>query len=108
LNASMTRRLDLTNELLRQEDIDGLLSMGAPVDEYGLEAEMIVNRVGEAESNSPTHEATREEIEAIIRSVWKEMFGLSEDQLLHRHGAFQSVAARLAPQTPERQEQEKR
>jgi cell division ATPase FtsA len=93
----MTRRLDLTNELLRQEDIEGLLSMGAPDDEYGPEAEMIINRVGELESSSPTHNVTREEIEAIMRTVWKEMFGLFEDQLQQRHGAFQSIAARRAP-----------
>jgi hypothetical protein len=37
----MTSRLDLTNELLRHEDIEGLLSMGAPDDEYESEAEMI-------------------------------------------------------------------
>lgn len=92
----MTRRLDLTNELLRQEDIEGLLSMGAPRDEYGPEEEMIVNRVGEAESNAPTHNITTEEVEAIINSVWKEMFGLS-DQLLRRRRAFQSVAAKFAP-----------
>jgi hypothetical protein len=93
----MTTRLDLTNELLRHEDIEGLLSMGAPDDEYEPKAKMIVNRVGEAESNAPTHKITREEVEAIVSSVWKEMFGLSEDQLLHRHRAFQSGAARLAP-----------
>ena len=49
----MTRRFDLTNKLLRQEDIEGLLSMGAPDNEYEPEAEMIVNRVEEAESNVP-------------------------------------------------------
>jgi cell division ATPase FtsA len=93
----MTRRLDLTNELLRREDIEGLLAMGAPDDEYEPEAEMIVNRAGEAESNSPSHKITRKEIEAIISAVWKEMFGLSEDQLGQRRPAFQSIAARLAP-----------
>jgi hypothetical protein len=67
----MTRRLDLTNELLRQEDIEGLLSIGSPDDEYGPEAEMIVNGVGEAESNAPSHEITKEEAEAIITTVWK-------------------------------------
>jgi cell division ATPase FtsA len=93
----MTTRLDLTKELLRNEDIEGLLSMGAPHDEYGPEAEMIVNRVGKAESEAPSHRIIREEIEAIISSVWKEMFGLSEEQLRHRHRAFQEAAAQLAP-----------
>jgi cell division ATPase FtsA len=87
----MTRRLDQTNELLRKEDIEGLLSMGAPDDEYGPEAQMIVNRVGEAESHVPGHKITKEEIEAIIYAVWREMFGLSEDQLRQRRRSFQSV-----------------
>jgi hypothetical protein len=91
----MTRRLDLTNELLRLEDIEGLLSMGAPPDEYGPEAEMIVNRVGEAESNTPSHKITTDEAVAIISAIWKEMFGLTEDQLRQRRRAFESTAARL-------------
>jgi cell division ATPase FtsA len=90
-------RLDRTNELLRHEDIEGLLSMGAPDDEYESKAEMIVDHVGEAESKAPIHKITKEEVEAIISAVWKEMFGLSEDQLRQRHEAFQSIAARLAP-----------
>jgi hypothetical protein len=93
----MTTRLDLTKELLRQEDIEGLLSTGAPHDEYVLEAEMIANRIAEAESKTPGHKVTRKETEAIISAVWRETFGLSEDQLRQRHRAFQSVAARLAP-----------
>jgi cell division ATPase FtsA len=93
----MVSRLDLANELLRHEDIEGLPSMGAPDNEYESEAEMIIDRVGEAESNTPSHRITKEEVEAIIRAVWKEMFGLSEDQLRQRCEAFQSIAARLAP-----------
>jgi hypothetical protein len=88
-------RLDLMNELLRQEDIEGLLSTGAPDDEYGPEAVMIVNRVGEAESNAPTHKVTREEIEAIISAVWEEMFGRSEEQRRQGREPFQSIATRL-------------
>jgi hypothetical protein len=63
----MTTRLDLTNELLRNEDIEGLLSTRATHDEYEPEAEMIVYRAGEAESNAPSRKVTREEVEAIIR-----------------------------------------
>src|ERR1700674_2865992 len=66
--------------------------MGAPDDES--EAEMIVDHVGEAESKAPSHKITkREEVEAIISEVLKEIFGLSEDQLRQRHEAFQSIAA---------------
>jgi hypothetical protein len=40
-------RLDVINELPRYEDIEGLLSMGAPNDEYETEAERIADRIGE-------------------------------------------------------------
>ena len=39
-------RLDLISELLRHEHIEGLLSMGAPDDEYESEAELIADRIG--------------------------------------------------------------
>jgi hypothetical protein len=55
----MISRLNLANELLRHEDIEGLLSMGAPNNEYESEAEMIVDRVGEAESNGLAHDHKR-------------------------------------------------
>jgi hypothetical protein len=67
-------RLHLINELLRYEDIEGLLSMGAPDDEYESEAEKIADRVGEAEKKT-NDEITREEVENIVATVWKEMFG---------------------------------
>jgi hypothetical protein len=83
-------------KLLRREDIERLISMWVPVEEYGPEAVMIVSRLREAESNAPSHRVTREEVESIISAVWKETFGLSEDQLHRRHNAFRSVVARLA------------
>jgi hypothetical protein len=89
-------RLDLINELLRYEDIEGLLSMGAPDDEYESEAEMIADRVGEAEERS-SDKITREEVENIVAAVWKEMFGLSDEHALPRRDAFAAIAARIAP-----------
>jgi len=89
-------RLDLINELLRCEDIEGLLSMGAPNDEYESEAEMIADRVGEAEKKT-TDKITREEVENIVATVWKEMFGLSDVLAQRRKDAFAAIAARLVP-----------
>ena len=88
-------RLDLINELLRHEDIEGLLSMGAPDDEYESEAEMIADRVGEAEQK--TNKITREEVENLGATVWKEMFGLSDEHARRRKDAFVAIAARLVP-----------
>ncbi len=92
----MSSRLDLINELLRFHDIEGLLSMGAPGDEYESEARMIADRVDESKHRTPDDKVTKEEVAAIIASIWREMFGLSDDQLLLRREAFDSIAARLA------------
>lgn len=89
-------RLDLISELLRYEDIEGLLSMGAPDDEYESEAEMIADRVGEVEERS-SEKITREEVEEIVAAVWKKRFGLSDAHVQRRRDAFAAIAARLVP-----------
>jgi hypothetical protein len=89
-------RLDLINELLRYEDVEGLLSTGAPDHEYESEAEMIADRVGEAEQRSG-EKITREEIERIVAVVWKEMFSLSDEDAGRRKEAFSTIASRLVP-----------
>lgn len=89
-------RLDLMNELLIYEDIEGLLSMGAPDDEYESEAKMIADRVGEAEQKT-NDKITPEEVEHIVAAVWKEMFGLSDEHARQRKHAFAAIAARLVP-----------
>ena len=88
-------RLDHINELLRHEDVEGLISMRAPNDEYDSEAKMIADRIGEAESSHG--KITRDEARRIIRSVWKEMFDLSDEQLRMRQDAFEAIANRLVP-----------
>lgn len=93
----MYSRLDLINEFLKFEDIEGLLSMGAPDDEYESEAEMIADRMGEAEEKALNHRLTREEVENIVAAVWKQMFGLSDERARQRQEAFAAVAARLVP-----------
>jgi hypothetical protein len=89
-------RLDVINELLRYEDIEGLLSMGAPNDEYETEAERIADRIGEAEEGT-SDKITRKVVENIVAVVWKEMFGLSDERARQRQGAFAAIAVRLVP-----------
>ena len=90
-------RVDLIRGLLRHEDIEGLLSMGAPDDEYESEAEMIADRIGEAEQKALSHRLTWAEVENIIASVWKEMFELSDEDARLRQGAFAAIATRVVP-----------
>lgn len=79
-------------QVLNDEDIEGLLQVGAPTDEYETEARMI------AETITQAHESklTEERLTAVVRSTWAEMFGpFSEDQLRQREAAFQRVARRV-------------
>ena len=80
----MSSRLDLINELLKFEDIEGLLSCGAPEDEYESEAEMIADQIGEAEQRASNGKISREEAACIVGAVWKKMFGRSDHQLTLR------------------------
>ena len=93
----MIGRLNLINESLRHEDIEGLLSNGAPNDEYESEAKMIADRMSKAEQTAPSRTLTTEDVTDIITDVWKEMFDLSEDQLMQRRKAFHTIAIRLIP-----------
>lgn len=79
-------------QVLNDEDIEGLLQVGAPSDEYEAEARMI------AEAITQAHESklTEEHLTAVVRRTWAEMFGpFSEDQLRRREAAFQRVARRV-------------
>ena len=93
----MTTRLEQVRELLRSEDIEGLISMGAPADEYDSEAEMVAERVQRAESVAWNGRLARDEVIAILASVWKEMFDLSDRELAPRRDAFETIATRVAP-----------
>ena len=58
----------IVQQVLNDEDIEGLLELGAPEDEYCYEAEAISSRLRETEVNE---DAATE----IIRSVWSKAFG---------------------------------
>jgi hypothetical protein len=92
----MITRLDQVSELLRTEDIEGLVEIGAPGDEYESEAEMITDRIAAAESASPNGRITKADAIRIIREVWAEMFSLENEDLSRRQDAFEHVAALLA------------
>jgi BMFP domain-containing protein YqiC len=80
---------------LSHKDVEGLISIGAPADEYEAEAKMICDRLGEAEQKNS--KLTTEQILSIVEQVWREMFDLSPEQLAARREALQEIAVRLAP-----------
>ncbi len=79
-------------QILNVEDVEGLLSLGAPSDEYTSEAEMIseaITRLGELE-------LSQEAVETIVRNVWVKMFGpFTEDQFNKRGPVLSNLARQL-------------
>jgi hypothetical protein len=92
----MITRLAQVIELLRTEDIEGLIEIGAPEDEYDSEAEMITDRIHAAESASPSGRITKADAIRVIQDVWTEMFSLDSYGLNRRKDAFEHVAGLLA------------
>jgi hypothetical protein len=76
--------------ILREEDIEGLIQLGAPADEYNPEAREIaaaMSRLG--------GEASEEQVVQVVGDVWKEFFDLSPEDIEARGEAFLRVAHRL-------------
>jgi len=82
-------------EALDSEDIEGLLSLGAPPDEYHGEATLIEGRIAKATSFGKRRVDVAE-LENIVREVWNSEFGpFSDAQLEQRPAAFHAVARRI-------------
>ena len=91
----MVTRLQLIDELLRTHDIEGLIDIGAPKDEYNSEAKMIADRIGTAEWRVHPQKLSVAQIKEIIRGVWAEMFSLGEEDLRKRDYGFDEIAKKL-------------
>jgi hypothetical protein len=80
---------------LDSQDVEGLLAIGCPPDEYGGEASFVENRVAILTrfGHAPLEEAP---VGAMVAEVWNEPFGPFRDQdLPRRRSAFNSVARRI-------------
>ena len=81
----------IVHAVLKTEDIEGLLKLGAPGDEYSSEARHI--------SDAVNHLATapiEEELVGIFREVWVRSFGpFSEEQLDRRSSAFRHASREI-------------
>ncbi len=82
--------------LLRSEDIEGLISSGAPADEYDSEAQ----NISDALSVLPQHECTQNNILAIIAAIWQKSFGLSAQDLEKRMPELREVVEQLTKIEP--------
>jgi hypothetical protein len=83
--------VDQIRDILNQEDIEGLLRLGAPNDEYETEAKMIAEALAEQKEL-----ADEDRLSALVRVVWIKAFSpFSEAALSKRAPAFSRVAKNL-------------
>jgi|ERR1700676_1192219 hypothetical protein len=76
--------------ILREEDIEGLIKLGAPADEYNSEAKEIeaaMSRLGDNPSE--------EQVVQVLKDIWKDSFDLSTEDIELRRDTFQRVARRI-------------
>lgn len=76
------------SSLLQKEDIEGLLNMGAPSDEYNIEAQTIYLSL----SKLDPHEMTIQRVENTIKSEWMRSFDLSHEDVQLRSSSIRRVA----------------
>ena len=87
----MTAVIDKISEALVREDIEGLINLGAPQDEYTFEARKIAEAVGAAK-------LSEDEIADIIAEVWVNSFGLQSEDLDKRLPGIKVVAREIVNQ----------
>ncbi len=79
------------DDFLKKEDIEGLIEIGAPMDEYSSEAKMI----SEALEELALSEITAEKIVSAISAIWMKNFNLSEADLALRRPHIEVVAKKI-------------
>ena len=80
---------DTVQRALDAEDIEGVLAMGAPADEYESEARMIAGRLRTLEDD-----LSEDAIVAVIESVWTERFAAAQGDT-QMAIAYANVARRI-------------
>jgi len=81
----------IIGDLLRQEDIESLIQLGAPADEYSFEAREMARTIGVLRGD----EYTEENIVAIMALLWARSFDLSAQDIEQRVPAFRRVVRQL-------------
>jgi len=89
----------LIKAALDKEDIEGLLALGSPSDEYDGEASLIEDRIAKL-TNFGEKRLTSSEVGDIVTSVWNSQFGpFNPEDLEKRRPAFSSVAQKIAAES---------
>lgn len=80
--------------ILHDEDIEGLIKIGAPADEYNGEAAEIASEIYRLQGQS-----TEKQVAQVVEEVWKRSFDLGRADLKLRRDAFRRVAQRIILET---------
>jgi hypothetical protein len=82
--------------VLDEEDIEGLLALGSPTDEYDGEASLLESRIAKV-TNFGTKPMTVSQVEEIVAEVWDSQFGpFDREELKKRRSHFSSAARKIA------------
>ena len=87
----MSITLEKTKTAFKEEDIEGLIELGAPDDEYDSEAEQTLAAVRRLSDD----ERTKANITSIIALIWAKSFNRGSEEIAERMPAFENVALKL-------------
>ena len=80
---------------LDSEDVEGLVAIGCPPDEYNSEASLIESGIAKL-TRFGEKPLAEDQVERIVAEVWNQMFGpFSDEDLQKRHPAFTAVARKI-------------
>lgn len=84
--------LSTVDVILRTEDIEGLLALGAPEDEYSDEAAEIQAALEQLDDDK----VTGDQISALVMDVWDRSFGpFSGEDIQKRQAVLQEIVRRI-------------
>lgn len=87
----MQIRMPDIDEILRKEDIEGYIGLGAPQDEYESEAEYIARALAELRRD----QINQENVCAIISLIWQQRFDLSDLDMEQRSESISRAADQM-------------
>ncbi len=76
---------------LAAEDIEDLISGGAPTDEYASEAKLIARAVEEMKGDL----LTEQNLVAVLSLIWKKSFGRTDKEIEERLPSFRHISQNL-------------
>lgn len=77
--------------ILVREDVEGLIALGAPNDEYQREAEIIA----QALSKMSKEQANEASVASLVSLIWSKAFNLGEKELKIRLPSLRDVARQV-------------